>query len=82
MLSDYVIDDVDPHDLDVLFKGQKFESAIFRKVLRDYLTDDDIWYKLLFPSILEFRYGILNSIFTFDLGSFKRLRSRTCSFQQ
>ena len=45
LLSDDVSDDIVSYDFDLLFKGQIFESAIFQKFIRDYLTNDHIYGK-------------------------------------
>ena len=41
LLSEHIIGDIVPHYLDLLFEGQRFESATFRKFLHDYLANDD-----------------------------------------
>ena len=41
LLSEHVISDVAPNCLYLLFESQTLESAIFRKIIHDYLANDD-----------------------------------------
>ena len=47
--SDHVIDYVVYLYLDILFERQIVDSAMFRKFIRAYIPNEQIWCKLLFP---------------------------------
>ena len=46
--SDHVIDYVVSLYLDILFERQRVDSAMFRKFIRAYIPNEQIWCKLLF----------------------------------
>ena len=70
MLSKLVIADIVPHCLVLLIEDQRFESALFWKFIRDYLIHDETdMVQVTIAIIWEVIHGLLNGIFTSNLGS-------------
>ena len=57
------------HCLDFPFEGQRFESAKFRKFIRDFLENDDRYDTSYYCHYMVVIYGLSNGIVTYDFGS-------------